>query len=338
MNKETEDEESLCPTCGYRVHPCLPCEEVIALNRDDELEDLPLITNRHYNTAHEVLGKVYRVKTDPSNEYPEIGCVEVQNAVKIVANLCADVEHNREKLKGLTIPVLDKGYCRLIDYMGSDKRICESARISYKSPSKGNEADKKLITYLWKNKHTSPFEQISITYDIKLPLFVQGQMVRHRTQRLNQVSARYTEVSKEFYIPKEWRKQDTKNKQGSIAEENWNSKAYYREICSKNQDLSANLENHCIASYDLYQEMLKGNVAREMARMVLPQNFYTEIYTNWDLHNLMHFFTLRLDEHAQFEIREYAKAMYDIAKKLYPWTIAAYDRYKWTLVDLEKNK
>jgi thymidylate synthase (FAD) len=96
--------------------------------------------------------------------------------------------------KGYTIKVLDYGYVRYIDHLGSDERICEAARISYKSPSKGKEQDQKLVNYLWKNKHTSPFEQVNLTFNIKLPLFVQGQMVRHRTQRLNQISARYTEM------------------------------------------------------------------------------------------------------------------------------------------------
>jgi len=240
--------------------------------------------------------------------------------------------------KGHTINVLDHGFVRYIDHMGSDERICESARISYKSPSKGKDQDKKLIEYLWKHQHTSPFEQINLTFNIKLPLFVQGQMVRHRTQRLNQVSARYTEMIDEFYIPKEWRKQDIKNKQGSIENKDWDDKSYFfLNSGTKHRDLSAELENHCIASYNLYKKMIKDGVAREMARMVLPQNLYTEIYSNWDLNNLMRFFTLRLDEHSQLEIRQYAKAMYDITKELFPFTISAYDRYKIKIVDLTQN-
>ncbi len=307
MIKETEE---LCERCGYPVHPCLPCEEVIALNNDFEEDDFlpPLPIPR---------SKINDLK------YGKDEHQKIENTDSIMT----------PSLKGWIIPVLDKGYVRLIDWMGSDNRICEAARISYKSPSKGAVQDKKLLFYLYRNRHTSPFEQCNITFDIKLPLFVQGQMVRHRTARQNQISARYTELPNEFYIPAKWRKQDTKNKQGSVVEENWDSKAYYREICSKNQDLSADLENHCIASYDLYQEMLKDNVAREMARMVLPQNFYTEIYTNWDLHNLMHFFTLRLDEHAQFEIREYAKAMFKITERLYPWTIEAFNKYKFKIFE-----
>ena len=130
--------------------------------------------------------------------------------------------------KGHTIPVLDHGYVRYIDHLGSDQRICEAARISYKSPSKGDEQDKKLIAYLWRNKHTSPFEMVKLTLNIKLPIFVMRQYVRHRMQNLNEMSARYTELPNEFYIPKKWRKQDTKNKQGSISEVDWDWPAPYK--------------------------------------------------------------------------------------------------------------
>lgn len=328
----------ICANCGYPAHPCLPCEEVIALNREDE--DLSLVTNRHYNMAREALGEVHRFKKPDGSE---CGWVEVQNAIKALAFLYADLEHatkNRPLDRGFTIPVLDHGYVRYIDHMGSDERICEAARISYKSPSKGVEQDAKLLGYLWKNRHTSPFEQVSITYNIKLPLFVQGQMVRHRTQRLNQVSSRYTEMEEEFYIPKEWRKQDARNKHGSICENGFNPPVDLQEFDFSNEFVTSSdaLTEHCRRAYILYKNMIGEGISREMARMVLPQNLYTEIYSNWDLNNLTHFFTLRLDAHAQWEIRQYAQAMYDIAKKLYPWTIAAYERYKWKLVDLEENK
>ena len=238
---------------------------------------------------------------------------------------------------GYTINVLDKGFVRLVDWFGNDKRICEAARISYKSPSKGDEQDKKLLFYLYRNQHSSPFEQVNITYNIKLPLFVQGQMVRHRTQRLNQISARYTEMTDEFYIPDTWRKQDTKNKQGSVNDKDLNK----LEIAVYKPDgmlhgyftLSEALRIQCVETYKHYQRMLEAGVSREMARMVLPVNIYTEIYSNWDLNNLMKFFRLRLDDHAQEEIRIYAKAMYDIFKELYPWCEEAFRKYKWKLVE-----
>jgi thymidylate synthase (FAD) len=235
--------------------------------------------------------------------------------------------------KGHTIKVLDKGYVRFIDNFGDDKRIVESARISYKSPSKGDEQDKKLLFYLWKNRHTSPFEQNSITYNIKLPLFVQAHLVRHRTQRLNQVSARYTEMVDEFYIPKEWRKQDTKNKQSSVNDKSIMLREHYESLTANTYKLTEALEDICKNSYELYQKMLESGVSREMARMVLPQNLYTEIYSNWDLNNLMKFFSLRINDHAQEETRVYAQAMYDIFKELYPWCAEAYEKYKWKLIE-----
>lgn len=244
--------------------------------------------------------------------------------------------------KGLTLSVLDKGYVRLVDWMGTDSDIVEAARVSYKSPSKGPEQDKKLLNYLWKNRHTSPFEQVSIKFNIKLPLFVQGHIVRHRTQKLNQVSARYTEMPDEFYIPDKWRRQDIKNKQGSIEDDNWNpifkesgwSDGIFRaERISYDVSATELLEKHCKKLYVFYKQMLEKGIAREMARMVLPQNLYTEVYTTWDLHNLLHFLTLRMDEHTQWETRQYATAMYTITKLLFPVTIEAFDKYKWKVVE-----
>lgn len=252
---------------------------------------------------------------------------------------------NKEELKGWSIPVLDHGYVRLVDWYGTDIRIVETARISYKSPSKGEEQDKKLLRYLYKNRHTSPFEQCSITFNIKLPLFVQGQMVRHRTQKLNQMSARYSIMEDEFYIPTEWRKQDIKNKQGSVEEKEFNppiklmdspNEYGLRDMYVVNTATEA-VKEFCVRSYDLYQQLISQGISREMARIILPQNLYTEIYTTWDLHNLIHFFTLRLDEHAQYETRQYATAMYEIFEKLYPWTAEAYKQYKIKVVDLTNN-
>lgn len=244
--------------------------------------------------------------------------------------------------KGFKIPVLDLGYVRYIDHYGSDVRIVEAARVSYDSPCKGDIQDKKLLHYLFKMRHTSPFEQCALTYEIKLPLFVQGQLVRHRTQKLNQMSARYTEMPDEFYIPKSWRPQDTKNKQGSVETEDWNPKIIVDveegglggpyNVYSKASEL---LIQHCKDSYELYQKLLAAGISKEMARMHLPQNLYTKIYSCWDLHNIMHMFRLRLDPHAQWETRQYAQAMCDIFAELFPWTAEAYERYSWELKDKE---
>lgn len=216
--------------------------------------------------------------------------------------------------KGFTINVLDHGYVRYIDHMGTDERIVEAARISYKSPSKGEEQDKKLLNYLFKNKHTSPFEMCKITFNVKLPIFVMRQWVRHRMQNLNEVSARYTELPDEFYVPKVWRVQDEKNKQGSI---NSDSLVHYA--------ISAGLKEAYRSAYNTYTLLLRSGVSREMARMVLPVGIYTECYSCWDLNNLLKFFRLRDDSHAQAEIQEYARAMKQITAELFPWTMAVYE-------------
>lgn len=224
---------------------------------------------------------------------------------------------------GHTIQVLDKGFVRYIDHMGTDMRIVEAARISYQSPSKGEEQDKKLLHYLYKNKHTSPFEMCKITFNIKMPIFVMRQFVRHRMQNLNEVSARYTELPEEFYIPTEWRQQSSTNKQSSIpfVEANQN---LFEHICRQ-----ANSQ-----SYQAYMALLDMGVAKEMARFVLPVNIYTEIYCCWDLKNLIHFFTLRDDPHAQWEHQMYGKAMKSIVAKLFPWTMEAYEKYKFTIKEI----
>lgn len=230
--------------------------------------------------------------------------------------------------KGYTIKVLDNGYVRYIDNLGTDKRIVESARVSYGSPSKGDEQDKKLLEYLYKNHHSSPLEQCSITFNIKLPLFVQAQLVRHRMARLNQRSYRYSEAPDDFYIPKIWRKQDVKNKQGSTNEVFEPEIKTNFELSRGNEFVSKTFSDYCEQTLQVYKSMINSGVSREMARMILPQNIYTEIYFNIDLNNLTKLLTLRLDEHAQWEIRQYAQAMYEIFKELYPWTAEAFDKYR----------
>ncbi len=231
---------------------------------------------------------------------------------------------------GQTIKVLDHGFVRYIDHMGSDLRVVEAARISYKSPSKGEEGDKKLLNYLLRNKHTSPFEMCKVSFNIKMPIFVMRQFVRQRMQNLNEVSARYTELPNEFYIPNAWRAQDNKNKQGSVESGAWNPalKALPRWAFDQGCVASTRLEHHCQACYDLYEEMLAVGIAREMARMVLPVNIYTEIYTTWDLNNLLKFFALRDDPHAQWEHQQFAFAMKEIVTALFPWTMEAYEQLK----------
>lgn len=223
--------------------------------------------------------------------------------------------------KGYTITQPPHGYVRYIDHLGTDQRIVEAARVSYGSPSKGDEADKKLLEYLFKNRHTSPFEQCNITFNLKMPIFVMRQFVRHRTFRLNEWSGRYSELKDEFYMPTEWRSQHSKNKQSSIPDSTLENCSHHAKVAYE-------------AAYVCYQRMLAEGCAKELARIVLPVGIYTEIYVNCDLHNLIHFLTLRMDGHAQKEIRDVADAMYRIAWNLYPWTMNVFDKYKIQMVNV----
>ena len=233
---------------------------------------------------------------------------------------------------GYEIKCLDHGFVRLVDWMGSDRDIVEAARVSYKSPTKGDDQDKRLLQYLWKNKHTSPFEMVKIKFNIKMPVFCMRQYIRHRMQNVNEVSARYTQLPNEFYIPDSWRPQDTKNKQGSIETDNWNPEVLtVEDELVVSRDATEALTKICNDAYETYEAMLEAGIAREMARMVLPVNIYTEIYCCWDLKNLIHFIGLRDDSHAQAEIQMYGRAIKQIAKELFPWTIEAYEKYKFKL-------
>ena len=162
-------------------------------------------------------------------------------------------------------------------------------------------------------------------------------------QNLNEVSARYTELPDEFYIPTQWRKQDTKNKQGSLATDDWNQpkgqllgddgQVAVQLTGSLNEAFTDSLQCQCKAAYRTYQMLIKSGVAREMARMVLPVNIYTEIYACWDLKNLLHFITLREDSHAQAEIQDYGKAIKTICQDKFPLAMEAYEKYKWKLIE-----
>ena len=226
--------------------------------------------------------------------------------------------------KGFEIPILGNGYVRYIDHLGTDRRIVETARISYKSPSKGDDADKKLLFFLFKNRHTSPFEACNLTFNIKMPIFCMRQFVRHRTMKLNEWSGRYSELADAFYTPVAWRVQDTKNKQGSL---DIDSPAWHW----KNSTIAHSVFDF---TYQQYQLLLARGVAKELARIVLPVSLFTEIYVNVDVHNLIHFLNLRQDPHAQLEMREIANAMEVIFKELYPWCAEARSKFK---TKLEEN-
>lgn len=235
-----------------------------------------------------------------------------------------------EKLeRKLNQPVkcLDHGYIIPRDYMGSDQSIANAARISYQNGTRKLSDDANLIRYLVEHKHTSPLEQCEIQFEMKLPIFVARQLVRHRTAALNEMSARYSILEKEFYIPKaeDCAPQSKLNKQGRDG-----------KLPEKSRKIVLNrLTEHSLESYQLYEYLLgedaEGNqndgigLARELSRMTLPLNFYTKWVWKIDLHNLLHFLKLRMDSHAQYEIRVYADAIFEIIQDWVPLTIRAWE-------------
>lgn len=211
------------------------------------------------------------------------------------------------------IKVLDKGFVRLVDFMGGDRRAVDSARVSFGTESKGDERDKALIEYLLTHAHLSPFEHSVFQFHVKLPIFVARQWMRHRMASYNEVSARYTEVKEEFYIPGSFRVQDKINRQGSVKTSAPDSTALL-EIYKKSIN----------DSYSAYRELLDGGVAREMARMALPVAQYTQFHWSVNARSLMNFLQLRMDSHAQLEIQDYANAIAGIFREKMPWTWAAF--------------
>lgn len=210
------------------------------------------------------------------------------------------------------LDVLDKGFVRLENIMGRDMAVIRAARVSYGSSPSDEEKNKKLISYLLEHNHGTPFEHAVFTFHVKLPIFVIRQWIRHRMSSYNEASYRYKEAPEEFYIPEKWRVQDIKNKQGS-------------EIGKLSHNVyTAILETQCEESMKYYHLMLDAGIGREMARMVLPVNLYTEFYWTVNARALMHFLGLRLESHAQLEIRRYAEALASIFLEQMPWTADAY--------------
>lgn len=223
-----------------------------------------------------------------------------------------------EALLDKEIKVLDKGFVRLVDYMGGDQRVVQAARVSYGSGTKSFRQDRGLIHYLIKHWHTSPFEQVQLTFHCKMPMFVARQWVRHRTARLNEISGRYSVMKDEFYVPEpdQIRTQSSDNKQGRSSETLENAGAISQAMADEQSKVYAH-----------YSSLVEANVAREIARINLPNSLYTEWYWQIDLHNLFHFLQLRLDAHAQYEIRVYAEAMAICAKAVAPLSYEAFEEH-----------
>lgn len=225
-----------------------------------------------------------------------------------------------EEILDFEFQVLDKGFVRLVDYLGSDDRIAQAARVSYGEGTKTYRENTGLIDYLLRNEHTSPFEQVNFTFHLKMPIFVARQWIRHRTARVNEISGRYSVMKDEFYLPEP----------GVIAEQSENNKQGRRD-----EPVSSGLQDHVLeaferdrqSAYATYQELLDRGIARELARINLPLSLYTEFYWQMDLHNLFHFLRLRMHAHAQYEIRAYADQIFEIIRKVCPLACASFKNH-----------
>jgi len=229
------------------------------------------------------------------------------------------------------IKVLDKGFIRLVDYLGDDSRIVQSARVSYGEGTKSYREDKGLIDYLLRNDHTSPFEQVSFTFHIKMPIVVARQWIRHRTAKVNEISGRYSVMESDFYVPaaENIALQSDDNKQGRQNE------PVSAELAKEIQDIISAEQTRV---YETYTKLLDMGLAREIARINLPLSLYTEWYWTMDLHNLFHFLRLRMDGHAQKEIRVYADAIFEIVKKITPIAAEAFEKHLLTGVSLSGSE
>ncbi|MFO1080929.1 MAG: FAD-dependent thymidylate synthase [Reyranellaceae bacterium] len=246
-----------------------------------------------------------------------------------------------EEILFQALPVLDHGFVRVIDYMGDDAAVVQAARVSYGRGTKKVSEDRGLINYLMRHRHTTPFEMCEIKYHVKLPIFVARQWIRHRTANVNEYSARYSILDNEFYVPKpeHLAAQSRQNRQGRDAV----------LAGSEAERVFALLRQDAELVYEHYQEMLnegadgqpldpgRSGLARELARMNLSLGFYTQWYWKTNLHNLMHFLSLRADAHAQYEIRVYAEVMIDTLRRWCPICHDAFQEYRMGAVHLSRS-
>ena len=236
--------------------------------------------------------------------------------------------------------MLDKGFIRVVDYMGNDSSIVQAARVSYGKGTKKKSLDEGLIRYLLRHKHTTPFEMCEIKLHVKLPIFIARQWIRHRTANINEYSARYSILEDEFYIPKtaNLAKQSSTNKQGRSQELDSNLAKKIIKILK--EDAERNYNNYLWMlneeEYEEYNNTREG-LSRELARINLTLNTYTQWYWKVDLHNFMHFLSLRADSHSQLEIRAYADILIDLLKKWVPITYKAFCSYKLNSADLSQE-
>jgi thymidylate synthase (FAD) len=275
-----------------------------------------------------------------------------------------------EEILYQALPVLDPGFIRVVDYMGDDGAIVQAARVSYGRGTKQASDDRGLISYLMRHRHTTPFEMCEIKLHVKLPIFVARQWIRHRTANVNEYSARYSILDKEFYFPdrdylntrrmerrlEQTLKQgqpdlfstfETKEPRHLAAQSKRNRQGRDDALPPEEADEALEtIKSQSERAYRAYAKLLnedaEGNIkdpnrhglARELARMVLPTNVYTQWYWKTDLHNLLHFIALRADPHAQYEIRAYAEVLLDVVRRWAPLSCAAFEDYRLNAAEL----
>lgn len=224
------------------------------------------------------------------------------------------------------LPIADHGFVGLVEVMGSDEAIEQAARVSYGTGTRQVSDTRNLIRYLMRHKHTSPFEMGEVKFHVKLPIFVMRQWVRHRTASLNEYSARYSVLSDEHYHPNhdDVQAQSATNRQGREGDLPAEVKSWWRDSCVMNKQ----------AAQKTYEEALEAGIPRELARINLPVSVYTEMYWKIDLNNFMKVLLLRMDPHTQKETREYAWAMYELAKPSFPLSFEAFEDYMLNAVTL----
>ena len=223
------------------------------------------------------------------------------------------------------VQVLDKGFVGLVDYMGTDNSVVQAARVSYGTGTKKVQEDRGLIRYLMRHEHTTPFEMCEVKFHIRLPIFVMRQLIRHRSAQVNEYSGRYSVMTDEFYVPKKFEKQSKTNMQGRD-----------ESLDDQQGKLTWMMDDVHNNAYGMYEELLELDVARETARAVLPVSNYTEAYWKCNIKNFLHMAWLRMDAHAQWEIQEFARAMYGLVKPLYPVICEAFEDYKQQGVRLSR--
>lgn len=247
------------------------------------------------------------------------------------ANFETPEKESFEHTEGLYAPrpCLDHGFVRLVDYMGSDDAIVQAARVSYGKGTKKLSHDRGLIRYLMRHSHTTPFEMVEFKFHVKLPIFVARQWIRHRTANVNEYSGRYSVMEDEFYIPEKQQiqYQSQQNKQG---------RAENPPPEELRERFTAMLRETQTQAYADYKEYVDKDLARELARINLPLSMYTQWYWKIDLHNLFHFLRLRMDSHAQYEIRVYADQMAELVREVAPLAFEAFEDYNLGAVKLTK--